>query len=115
MLDGLSSIPGLKEHIRQLQAYHDEIGKIGFILPGSIVKRYMRCGRAGCACLSDPQSLHGPYYEWTRKVHGKTVSVRLTEEEAVLLREWIENKNWFYRVVSKMEKIALKAVKLIRR
>ena len=65
---------------------------------------------------TDPKALHGPYYEWTRKgkVRGKTVSVRLKKKEAEQLMEWIENKRRFYEIISKMEKITLEAVNLIR-
>ena len=29
---------------------------------GSVVKQYMFCGKASCACHRDPQKKHGPYY-----------------------------------------------------
>ena len=103
-----------KEYLRQFEAYRGELDQIGFILTGSITKRFMRCGTVGCRCQTDPKALHGPYYEWTRKVQGKTVSVRLKKGEAEQLMEWIENKRHFYRIISKMEKTTLEAVNLIR-
>lgn len=114
MTDVSDSIPGLDECRRKFEAYRDELGLIGFILTGSIAERFMRCGTAGCKCQTDPKALHGPYYEWTRKVQGKTISVRLKKNEAEQLREWIENKRRFYEIISKMEKITLEAVNLIR-
>ncbi len=114
MTDVSDPISDLSEYIRQFEAYHDELDKIGFILTGSISKRFMRCGTVGCRCQTDPKALHGPYYEWTRKVRGKTVSVRLKKKEAEQLMEWIENKRRFYEIISKMEKITLEAVNLIR-
>jgi len=114
MTDVSDPISDLDEYIRQFEAYRDELDKIGFILAGSISKRFMRCGTVGCRCQTDPKALHGPYYEWTRKVRGKTVSVRLKKKEAEQLMEWIENKRRFYEIISKMEKITLEAVNLIR-
>ena len=114
MTDVSDPISDLSEYIRQFEAYRDELDKIGFILAGSISKRFMRCGTVGCRCQTDPKALHGPYYEWTRKVRGKTVSVRLKKKEAEQLMEWIENKRRFYEIISKMEKITLEAVNLIR-
>ena len=40
---------------------------------------------------ADPEARHGPYHYWTRKARGKTVGLKLTEEELGLYREWIEN------------------------
>ncbi len=54
------------------------LGRIGFCLPGSITIRHARCGKPRCACAAGPPSLHGPYIQWTRTVHGKTVTRLLT-------------------------------------
>jgi len=104
----------LKKHLARLYKCQESLCNIGFVLTGSIVKRYMPCGSANCSCRTDPKKRHGPYYEWTRKIRGKTVSIRLTEKQAVLLQEWIENKRRFYTIVSDIERITLEAVELIR-
>ncbi len=114
MTDVSDPVPDIDEYLRQFEAYRNELDKIGFILTGSVTKRFMRCGTVGCKCQTDPNALHGPYYEWTRKVRGKTVSVRLKKKEAEQLMEWIENKRRFYEIISKMEKITLEAANLIR-
>ena len=49
-----------------------DLGSVGFALPGTILERLVRCGTMGCRCHADPPQLHGPYYQWTRKVAGKT-------------------------------------------
>jgi hypothetical protein len=54
------------------------LGQIGYCLPGTITIRHARCGKPRCACAADPPSLHGPYIQWTRTVHGKTVTRLLT-------------------------------------
>jgi hypothetical protein len=66
----------------------------------------MRCGRPGCRCHADPPGLHGPYYEWTRKVQGKTVSARLTPEQAQLLEQWIANARRFDEILAEMERVS---------
>jgi len=114
MIDVSNPVLDLDEYLRQFEAYRNELDQIGFILAGTITKRFMRCGTVGCRCQTDPNALHGPYYEWTRKVRGKTVSLRLKKKEAEQLMEWIENKRRFYEIISKMEKITLEAVNLIR-
>jgi hypothetical protein len=50
------------------------IASSGMVLPGSITERRTRCGRANCGCHADPPRLHGPYWQWTRKVAAKTIS-----------------------------------------
>ena len=69
---------------RQGRGYSDlkrAIAAFGFARPGSLIKRFMACGKEECRCHSDQSSLHGPYYQWTRKINGKTVTRRLTEEQ----------------------------------
>ena len=91
------------------------IAEIGPIRRGSVMRRLMPCGRAGCRCQATPPKLHGPYYDWTRKVKGKTVTVRLTKEEADLLREWIANGRKLNKIVAQMEKVSLRVTERMLR
>jgi len=34
----------------------------GHVLPGSLVERRTRCGKANCRCHAEPPELHGPYF-----------------------------------------------------
>jgi hypothetical protein len=34
---------------------------------------------------------HGPYWQWSTNINGRTVTRRLTERRAALYREWIAN------------------------
>lgn len=80
----------------------------GFVRPGSLVRRYMPCGKPGCRCMSDPPQLHGPYFQWTHKVRGKTITMRLTEEQAKLCAEWVSNHRRLKAIIRKMEALSLK-------
>jgi len=104
----------LEECRRVLRSCHDELRRLDYILRGSVIRRYMRCGSVACRCHAKEPKLHGPYYDWTRKVRGKTVSTRLTEEQARTVKRWIGNMRRFDRVVSEMEKASARAVDLIR-
>ena len=90
----------------QYEALKRSVLNLGFIRWGSLVKRFMPCGKPGCCCQRKPPRLHGPYYQWTRKVKGKTATVRLTSQEARIFQEWIANGRQFDRVISQMEKIS---------
>jgi hypothetical protein len=81
----------------------------GFILYGTVRKHYMKCGHKGCKCHSDPPQLHGPYYDWTRRVEGKTKTVRLTENQAKIVNQWISNMRKVEQIISEMEKISVQA------
>ena len=104
----------LESYRMRLFALREKLDHIDFILKGSILERYQTCGKPGCCCQADPPTLHGPYYQWTRKVKGKTVTVWLKKGEAVVLSKWIQNNRDFHRLVSEMEKITFEAAKLIR-
>jgi len=86
-----------------------ELDTVGFISPGSVVSRYTSCGKPGCRCLADPPQRHGPYYQWSRAVAGKTVSRRLTEVEAELYRGWIANRRRIEGLIAKMEQTSTTA------
>jgi hypothetical protein len=81
---------------------------LGPVRRGSLVRRFMPCGKAGCCCQASPPELHGPYYQWTRKVRGKTVTVRLTREAARLVEEWISNGRQLDRIVAQMGVVSLR-------
>jgi len=50
--------------------------------------------------------LHGPYYDWTRKVKGKTVTVRITQEQARLLKQWIANARRLDKLLADMQRVS---------
>ena len=75
----------------------------------------MKCGNVKCKCYADPPNLHGPYYDWSRKVKGKTVNIRLGEEQAKIVEEWIQNMKRLENVLSEIESISIRAAELIRK
>ena len=90
-----------------------ELDTVGFISPGSVVSRYTSCGKPGCRCLADPPQRHGPYYQWSHAVAGKTASRRLTKAEAELYRSWIANRRRIEGLIAKMEHASAAATELL--
>ena len=90
------------------EALKREVADLPPIRRGSLVRRFMPCGKPGCRCLANPPQLHGPYYQWTRKVLGKTATVRVNRAQAKLLREWIANGRRLDRLVRQMENVSLR-------
>ncbi len=80
------------------------IAELGLFRYGSLVRRFMPCGKTGCRCQASPPKLHGPYYQWTRKVGGKTVTVRLTRQQAKLLENWVANGRRLDRTIAMMQR-----------
>ena len=105
----------LERYERTYRALAAELAGLGFISQGSVVVRYTTCGKAGCRCQGDPPRRHGPYYQWSRAVAGKTVSRRLTEREAELYRGWIANRRRLEEIVARMEQTSAAAGELLLR
>jgi hypothetical protein len=108
-----SSATRLAGYQRRYRDLAERIADIGFIATGSITHRHTRCGKTNCRCHADPPQLHGPYYQWTAKVDGKTVTRRLTEREAQLYRQWISNDRQLRALIEQMRQVAAKATELI--
>jgi hypothetical protein len=95
------------------QAAAARLAGLGFAVPGSLVRRYTYCGKPGCRCQADPPSPHGPYYQLTRKIAGKTITRRLTSAQAARYAEWTANQRELRRTVAEMEAISAQAAELI--
>ena len=98
-----------EQRYRELAA---QLADIGLIHSGSLTRRYTRCATPGCKCHADPPQPHGPYYQWTAKINGKTVTRRLNQTEAQLYEEWIANDRQLRRLIQQMRQIAAKATEL---
>jgi hypothetical protein len=99
--------PSNHDHARQRLAA--ALAETGFALPGSVVIRHMRCGKAACRCKADPPELHGPYISWTRRVEGKTVTRLLTPDQLERYRPWFDNARRLRELVAKLEALSLRA------
>lgn len=102
----------LSNYERRYRELAAQLADIGLISSGSITRRYTRCTTPGCKCRADPPRPHGPYWQWTRKIDGKTVTRRLTPAEAKLYREWIDNDRRMRRLIDQMRNVAAKAADL---
>src|SRR5437016_9841369 len=79
------------------------IASSGMVLPGSITQRRTRCGRRNCACQADPPRLHGPYWQWTRKVAAKTVCRWLSADQHHDYRPRIDNHRRLPELLAQLE------------
>ncbi len=85
------------------------IAELDFVLPGSIVVRHMRCGKAACRCKADPPELHGPYISWTRKVEGKTVTRLLSPDQLERYQTGFDNARRLRKLTAELEALSVRA------
>jgi hypothetical protein len=70
------------------------------------------CGTPSCRCHADPPQMHGPYWQWTAKIDGRTVTRRHSQSEAELYQEWIANEPQLRAIITQMRQVAAKATEL---
>jgi hypothetical protein len=97
-------------HHRAQQRLARQLAEIDFALPGTISVREMRCGKKRCRCKADPPQLHGPYIQWTRTVHGKTVTKLLAPEQLARYQPWIDNARKLRQLTGDLEALTIQAV-----
>ena len=83
-----------------------ELQQLGYFLKGTVLKRMMRCGHPNCACHRDDSHRHGPYFEWTYKVKGKTVNVKLSPQDAPLYQAATKQHRKLKAALTRMERLS---------
>ena len=84
-----------------------ELASLGLALPGTLIERHVRCGKPGCRCHADPPALHGPYWQWTRKGAGKTVTRLVPDEQLDDYRQWLDNDRRLRALIAELEALTL--------
>lgn len=87
-----------------------ELHQLEYFLKGTVLKRMMKCGRPQCACHRDPAQRHGPYFEWTYKVAGKTVNVKLSSQAAPLYQAATKQHRKLKNLLARMERSSRTAI-----
>jgi len=103
----------LEEHGRAYRQLAARLAQTGYLVQGTVVRKRLKCGKAHCACHRDPDRGHGPYAYWTTKVGGRTVSRKLSDEEATLYEQWIENRRQLDQIVRQMRELSQKVAELM--
>jgi uncharacterized protein DUF6788 len=84
-----------------------ELASLGPALPGTLLQRHVRCGKPGCRCRADPPDLHGPYWQWTRKTAGKTVTRLVPDDQLDDYRQWLDNHRRLRALITELEELTL--------
>lgn len=66
------------DRVQRLRKQRDELksqlAEVEDFRPGSLVERYLRCGKPKCRCAPQGAAGHGPYWSLTWALAGKTVT-----------------------------------------
>lgn len=68
-----------------------QIAAMDLICSGTLLERMKKCGKSNCRCANDPESRHGPYYEWSRPENGHLVHKTVSADQAKYLKVAIAN------------------------
>jgi hypothetical protein len=80
----------------------------GYALPGTLLQRRTSCRKPNCRCTADPPALHGPYWQWTRKRHGKTITINLTPDQATRYQPWFSTARDIRDTLTAIEQLSLR-------
>src|SRR5713101_1980235 len=113
MANPASDAKRLARYQAELQRLAAQLGDVGFISPGSLVQRYTTCGNPTCRCQAEPPELHGPYWQWSKAVAGKTIRRTVTDEQVPLYQEWIANRRRLRQIIAEIEKVSEQATEIL--
>ena len=82
----------------RIERIRDALVRIDYLCSGTLLERMKLCGRATCACATDPAARHGPYFEWGHMRAGKLVHRQVSAQHGAYLRKAIGN----YREAKKL-------------
>ena len=102
----------LRRYAHTYEELKTEVLGLGYVLQGSVIERWMECGKPACQCHADPQRRHGPYYQWSWKTRGRTVSVYLDKEQAALCKDWIQNNRRLEQILTRIRALSLRVIQL---
>ncbi len=97
----------LNQLIRRFNQQMAEVQPDGYVLQGSVVKRYLRRTVRG---VSKP---YGPYYVWTRKINNKTVTYALTAEQAQIIQDAIRRNRRLQQRLARLRSLSEQIINAI--
>lgn len=84
------------------QELKQSILEIGVVIPGTIRKTYLICGKKNCKCAQLERFRHGPYHLWDRRVNGKLSSKVVNLEQLHDFEQWISNRRQLEKFVEEL-------------
>ena len=76
---------------RQIEKVKRDLAALGDLRPGSLSTQYNVCGSPGCKCKADPPVKHGPYYQVSYSLKGKSSTKLVKKEDLPEVRKHLKN------------------------
>lgn len=86
----------MADHSARIRRIKGALSRLGPVLPGTLSTQWNVCGNPGCRC-KDPKTprKHGPYYQLSFTVDGKSSSLFVKKPDLKALRECIRRYKRF--------------------
>jgi hypothetical protein len=101
---------GADRHAQNWGELRRQLQDLGYFCKGTILERRMKCGQPKCACHQDPSKRHGPYWEWTYKLKGKTVNVKLTAAAGPIYKTASQHYRKLKSLLNRLERLSHKVL-----
>jgi hypothetical protein len=101
----------LKKMTGAMRKLKSKLMRTGLIVQGTITERMIeRKMRRGCRMKSNTE--YGPYYQWTFKRKGKTVTVNLSGKQEKDFRRAIDENRNLENIISEMRDLSMEILSL---
>ena len=101
----------LKKLTESMKKLKSRLVRTGFLVQGTITERRIeRKRRRGGRIKSNVE--YGPYYQWTFKRKGKTVTVNLSGKQEKTFRKAIDENRNVENIISEMRDLSLEILNL---
>lgn len=85
---------------KQIQKIKKQMMNLGPMLPGSLGEQWNVCGTPGCKCKDSQNPVrHGPYYQLSFSVKGKSSTLFVRPEDVPEVRRRIKHYQRFKELV----------------
>ena len=95
----------MNNDLARINKIKQRIARFGPVLPGSVSTQWNVCGKQGCRC-KDPKNprKHGPYYQLSFSVDGKSSTMFVKKQDLKALRECTKRYQRFKELNSELVK-----------
>ena len=102
--------PAPDRYTQRFAELRGQLQDLGYFCKGTILERRMKCGQPNCACHQDPSKRHGPYWEWTYKLRGKTVNVKLIPDAGPIYKAASQQYRKLKSLLNRLERLSHKSL-----